>query len=143
MRIGGTPCRITPIGGLAVLLLNKTGGASVAGELVQASTTTDFAVEQADADGVQAIGAFLDDGVPDASWAWVVVSGICDVMLEDATAATHGNWVQVSGTAGRADATNSPPSPASTNAHFTEIGHCIQTAGAGSDVKARIVMHFL
>ena len=143
MPLTDAPFKITPIGGMAVLLLNKTGGASVAGELVEADTTTDLAVKQCGADSTHPIGAFLDDGVPDAGQAWICIGGIVDVMLKDATASTKGYWAKVSDTAGRADITGTTPSPPTAAVHFSEIGHCIQTAGAGSDVKARIVMHFL
>jgi len=135
----------TAIGGIAIRLTNKTGGNSVAGELVEASDSFDDAVELVPAGDYDPIGAFLDDGVADGSEAWVVVGGICDVMLEDGTDATQGNWVRLiaaGGAPGRADAEAGTP-PGAIAAHFAEIGHCIETVGDGTDVKARIVMHFL
>lgn len=131
----------TAIGGIAVRLTNKTSSNSVAGELVDADTSTNDAVKQSDADSDDCIGAFLDDGVADGSEAWVVVGGICDVMLKDATAATRGNWVKTSDTAGRADATAGSP-PGAVAGHFQELGHCIETISSGTDVKARILLHF-
>ena len=41
---GGAKCQMTPIGGIAVKLTNKTGAASVAGQLVQADSANNDAV---------------------------------------------------------------------------------------------------
>ena len=137
---------ISPIGGIMVKLTNKTGANSVAGQLVKASTGTNDAVDLTSADEEECVGVFLDTGVSDGSEAWVVVSGIADVAMEDNTAATRGNWVRTSvGEAGYADSTNaSPPSPASFT-HFNEIGHCIESVaagGAGTHILARCILHF-
>jgi hypothetical protein len=72
----------------------------------------------------------------------VVVSGIADVLLQDSTASTRGYWVRTSTTtAGRADATNADP-PGLVVAHMSEIGHCLQSQIAGTNVLARCVLHF-
>ncbi len=137
---------ISPIGGIMIKLTNKTGSNSVAGQLVHADTSANDAVKLTIADGEECIGVFLDAGVSDGSEAWVVISGIADVAMEDNTTATRGNWVRTSITeAGYADATNAfPPSPAAFT-HFNEIGNCIETVtatGIGTHVLARCVLHF-
>lgn len=134
--------RITIEGGYAVLLTNKTGTTSVKGELVCASTGTDDAVELASADDTDIIGVMYSAGVTDGSEVWVVTSGIAEVLIEDGTTATRGYWAAPSSTtAGRADLTTSVP-PGVVLAHFREIGHCIQSASSGTDVLARVVLHF-
>ena len=139
----------TDIGGLAVKMTNRTGAVSEAGRLVEASSSYDSAVDIVAANGVDCIGAFLDSGVADGSEAWIVIAGICDVLLEDNTGTTRDYWVKVSDTeAGYADGTNSaPPGGTITNIqdHFSEIGHALQNisaGGVGTHQLARIILHF-
>ncbi len=147
-RVGaGANALTTEEGGLAIRLINNTGAASVKGSVVDASHSVEAAVELEGAGDLDPIGVIYDDGVADGDWVWIVVSGIADVLLEDGTGSTYGNWVETSGTAaGRADATNAAP-PASgvigeVQEHFREIGHCLETKGAGTGVLARCVLHF-
>ncbi len=137
---------ISPIGGIMIKLTNKTGSNSVQGQLVHADTSANDAVKLTIADGEECIGVFLEGGVANNAEAWIVISGIADVAMEDNTTATRGNWVRSSITeAGYADATNAlPPSPAAFT-HFNEIGNCIETVtatGEGNHVLARCVLHF-
>lgn len=125
----------TPIGGFAIKLTNKTGGNTVAGQLVIASTGTTDAFDTAAASDLNVIGIVLDAGIADGSEAWVVVSGIADVLI-DAGGTALGDRMISSATAGSADVDNAP----AVAAHFQEIGHCIEArVGAG---LARCVLHF-
>ena len=137
---------MSPIGGICIKLTNKTGAVTVAGQLVQADTSTNDAVKLTGIDEEETIGVFLDSGIASNAEAWVVISGIADVAMQDNTTATRGNWVRSSVTeAGYADATNNtPPSPAAFS-HFNEIGNCIETVnatGGGTHILARCVLHF-
>ena len=138
--------KLTPIGGLAVKLTNKTGANSVAGQSVKPDTATNDAVILTAADDLEIIGVFLDSVVADGSEAWVVISGIADVAMEDNTAATRGNWVRSSITeAGYCDATNNDAPQPINQTHFAEVGHCIETVvagGGGTHILARCVLHF-
>ncbi len=136
---------ITPIGGIAIQLTNKTGGASVKGTIVIADTTTDNAFDITEADDDHPIGVVYEAGVADAAECWVVIYGIAEVLLKDTTASTHGYWVKTSDTAGRADATIAAPPGggiSELDEHMQEIGHCLETQTGGTDVLAKIVMHF-
>ncbi len=142
----GEKTKFTRIGGLAIQLTNKTGVDTVAGQLVQADTSANDAVKLTGIDEEECFGVFLDSGIAANAEAWVVISGIADVAMEDNTTATRGNWVRSSITeAGYADATNAaPPSPAAFS-HFNEIGNCIETVttgGIGTHILARCVLHF-
>jgi hypothetical protein len=128
-------------GGLLIRLTNKTGSASVKGTLVKADTATDNAFILTGANEVECIGVVYEAGVADGSECWIVVAGIAEVLLKDTTASTRGNWVETSDTAGRADATNAAP-PGIDPSHFQEIGHAIESKSGGTDVLAKIVMHF-
>ena len=127
---------MTTIGGGCIKLTNKTGGNTVAGQLVLASTGTDDAFETAGANADNTIGIVLDAGIADGSEAWVVESGIADVLI-DAGGCTHGDRMISSATAGSADVWNVGGAVAT---HFQEIGHCLETrVGAG---LARVNIHF-
>ncbi len=129
-----------------VQLINKTGVPSVYGEIVETSTTTDFAFQVNVANSAEMMGVVYEAGIADGSICWIVVGGSAQVLLEDATAATHGFWARNSITvAGRADITNaSPPGGgvAAIDRHFREIGHSIETVVGGTDVLAEIMVHF-
>ncbi len=141
--------KMTLIGGLAIKLTNKTGSNTVAGQLVRLDTATDDGVILAAADGFLPMGVFLDSGVANNAEAWVVVSGIADVAMEDNTSATHGNWVRGSVTeAGYSDATNAfPPGGGlpQLDAHSKETGHCLESVaatGGGTHILARCILHY-
>lgn len=138
----GSAVKFTPEGGLAIRLTNDTGAASVKGSLIEASHAVEQAVSLTDASGDDdCMGVIHEDGVADGDPVWVVVAGMADVLLEDGTSATRGYWAGTAATAGRADITNLDP-PGLVDAHFTEIGHCVQSATAGTNVLARCVLHF-
>ena len=128
----------TAIGGSAVKLTNKTGGNTVAGQLVApySATAVDDAFKIAAANSDEVFGIVLDAGIADGSEAWIVVSGIADVLM-DAGGSARGDRIISSATAGSADVWNVGGAVAT---HFLEIGHCIETrAGAG---LARCILHF-
>ena len=136
---------ITPDGGIAIKLTNQTGADSVKGTLVEADTVNDNAFKISPVDGYQPIGIVYEDGIANASECWVVVSGIAQVLLKNATNSTCGNWVYVSDIAGRVDATLAAPPgggiPELDN-HMQEVGHALETKTGGTDVLCRIVVHF-
>ncbi len=133
----GSKGRLTPLGGLAVLLTNKTGSASVQGELVKADSITDSAVSLAGTGNLFPIGMFVDSGIANGSGAWIVVSGI-GLVKADATGYSKGDRITMStATAGRVEANNNP----SVAVHFTEVGHALQDAAANAVGLCNV--HFL
>jgi hypothetical protein len=141
---GNTRIKMTPEGGVAIRLTNKTGAASVKGTLVKTSTGTDDAVDASDANGVAVTGIIYESGVADGSRVWVVVYGIAEVLLKNTTSATKGYWVKSSDAAGRADATNAAPPGGGIpelDEHMREVGHCLQSVDAGTDKLAKIILH--
>lgn len=148
-KLGGPEdnIKITEIGGLAVRMINKTGGDSVKGRLVE-SHTDDNSVEYSGVSDSDTIGVFLDSDVPDGALAWIVFSGMAELALKDNTASTAGNWVKASDEAGYADATLADPPGGGIpeiDEHFQELGHCLQSvaaAGAGTHVLTKCLIHF-
>ena len=139
----------TSIGGMAILLTNNTGAETIAGTLVECDDTIDDAFELGDANSTHPVGIVLDSGIANGEEAWVVVSGVADIAMEDNTSATRGYWVRTSVTeVGYSDASNPAPPGAGigeVERHFTEIGHCIESVsatGGGTHILARCVLHF-
>ncbi len=131
--------KFTQIGGLAVLMTNKTGGNTVAGQLVEVYTATaiDDAFKTAVGSSDAVFGVVLVAGIADGSAAWIVVSGTADVLM-DGGGSARGDRLISSATAGSADVWNTGGAVAT---HFLEIGHCIETrTGAG---LAHAILHFL
>jgi hypothetical protein len=126
------------IGGLMVKLLNKTVAPSIKGQTLSASTSTDNAVQRCPANADNPIGVFFDEGVEDGQLAWVVVSGIADILIEDNVAVLPGYHIYQGGVNGRAGATAN----VNTTRHWGEMGHSLQTVTAGTNKLVRTIMHF-
>jgi hypothetical protein len=141
-RVSSPYLKFTKEGGLAVYLINKTGVDSEKGRIVRGSAVTDDGVILTVINDPEIIGVMYEDGIADGERTWIVVSGRCQVLLDDNTGSTAGNWVQA-GTAGYCDATN--VAPVGVPAHWREVGHSLQTVaagGAGTHMLCFIMMHF-
>lgn len=141
-RLLGTPVsntKITNEGGIAVRMLNKTGANSVKGSCVQISDTTDNGFKLTVTGGFTAIGFVYESGIADGSLCWVVVTGIAEVLIEDSVATVRGDILIPSGTvAGRV----MPQALPTSAQHFQEVGHPIESKSAGTNVLAKITIHF-
>ncbi len=131
----GSKGRLTPLGGLAILLTNKSGAVSVAGDVIQSHATIADAVIVADASATNVFGAFYESGIADGSSAWIVVAGKADIHM-DAGGCSVQDRIITSATAGRGDVSNAP----AVAVHFQEIGHAIEAAAANAN--ALCVIHF-
>lgn len=125
-------------------LINKTGSVTVKGSLVSASTTTDLAF-QLQANQFDTIGVVSESGIADGQLAYIIIQGIADILLENNTSSTRGNFIFSSTVDGRANASLSVPDGGtiqSINEHFKEIGHCIESKSAGTNVLCKAIIHF-
>lgn len=142
----GSPRMFTTYeGGLALVLTNRTGSASVKGTVVISSTAQDNAFAITGEAEAQPIGVVYEDGVSENSECAVVITGRAQVLLEDTTASTRGNWVYTSDDVGRANATLAAPPGGGIpelDEHMQEIGHCLESQGSGQDVLAYCLLHF-
>lgn len=133
-------------GGRMVRMINKTGATSVKGTVVETdSVGTDFAFKLSEATDSDMMAVIFEDGIPDGQPCFIVTHGPVQALLKDATASTRGNWVHHSDVAGRVDATLAIPplgGQVQTDAHFTELGHCMESVTAGVDKLAWIFIHF-
>jgi hypothetical protein len=137
--------KFTEDGGLAILMRNWTGAASVKGLVVRLSSTGNRKVVPVIVDAPDPIGVFLDDDVENGGEAWVVVAGVAYVYFVGNT--TAGNlartFITADGAAyvtGQALAEAIPTSPFASDKHFCEMGHVVDSrTGAG---LARVILHF-
>jgi hypothetical protein len=136
--------QLTPVGGVAIWMYNKTGGVSVKGTLVTSGSAV-FSVVTVTAGIPNCCGVVYDSGIADGGWIRVVTAGVADVLFADGQAPTIGYWCGSSETVnGRAEVRSTVPDNSGTGIviHNREIGHVLQSKQAGTDVLARVVLHF-
>ena len=136
--------KLTKDGGMAVLLINKTGATSIKGYCVTNSDSTADAVKLVVINEPNAIGVFQDSGVADGEHAWVIISGIADVYFWGSTTLGHmartGMTADTGEISGQAISEATPTSPFSVDKHFCEVGHVLEArTGAG---LAKCILHF-
>lgn len=142
-KIGIGDAQLTKEGGYAIRVINDTGETSVKGKVVEADASQDFAVELAAGGDIDPFGIIYTAGIPVGGSMLIVVSGIAEVLY--ATTVTRGTFSRVP-TAGEGFAAGLvlnealPTPPFSTDKHFQEIGHPIESIGAPG--LAKTVLHF-
>ena len=123
---------ITPEGGYAIRLINKTGAPTVKGMVVKNSPTTAKAVELTDITGAglySPIGVFYESGNADNTYCWVVVSGTAHVYITNGLDVALGAGLRTSATtAGTAHQFTASPTD---DEHFREIGHTLEAKAIG------------
>jgi len=144
MALKTEKCWLTPGGGIAVRLTNRTGAASVIGSVVDPSVDHDNAFRLAPVDSFDPIGVVYEAGVADGDECWVVLTGKAQVLFASAATRSHMARVVIAAdggaNSGLAQSEEVPTPPAATDKHFREIGHVLETtAGAG---LAWCVLHF-
>lgn len=140
---------LTVEGALVVRMLNQTGGASVKGTVVEpnAGAVADRGFKAITADDPDPIGVVYESGIANGELTWVVVAGSAQILLQDSTAGTRGNWARVSASqAGRVNSTAAAPPGGGVpelDQHVREVGHCAETVDAGTNVLCWHHVHFL
>ncbi len=138
----GPKAIITPEGGFAIRVTNKTGAATVKGKIAETSEAVNNAVALAGIADTEAMGIFYDADVADGDECYVVVSGLGEILLDDNVAAVHGNWMACGTEEGYA---RTSTSPAAAPNHFEEVGHCIESKsaeGEGTHILCMCSVHF-
>jgi hypothetical protein len=122
--------------------INRTGGNSVKGELVAASTTADKEVIKC-ANEFDGLGIIAEAGIPEGQEVWCWCNGsLAQVLLKDGVAAVRGYIALAADTDGRVNAVDVPSSNPVVAEHFKEIGHIMQAKTAGTNVLALVSLHF-
>jgi hypothetical protein len=139
----GPKTMMTVDGGFATRLWNQSGEAIIHGTACSASLDHDDSVilQSSEFDCV----GFAYGEIPDGGVGWVVTSGVAEALLKDETAATRGYWAKAADTDGRIVVTTAPAGlgALSTSEHFREVGHCLESKDAGTDVLVKLLLHFL
>lgn len=133
----------TPIGGVSVWLINKTGAPSVKGYIVEASSSVDFAVQYVGNNDIDPFGIVYDAGVADGELMRVVFTGLADVFYGTSVTRATFSRVPVAAdviTPGQAVNEALPTPPFSTDKHFQEIGHPVESRGTPG--LARTMLHW-
>lgn len=133
--------KMTIDGGFAVKKFNRTGVVTVRGQLGKTDPATDNGVILTGVGDTECFGVWLDDGVADDAEGWFVTGGDAYVRFDDNFGPNSGDWVETS----EAGYANSQATPAAAPTHFQEIGHCMETVGAGgggTHVLALCALHF-
>lgn len=134
---------MTRLGGFAVRLMNNSGSTIPHGTAVSASPDNDKSVVPQSVE-FDTIGFAYGD-IPTGKYGWVVTSGFTEALLKDGTSAVRGYWARASATDGRIEVTTAPSGLGALDVaeHFKEVGHCVESKNAGTNVLALIVLHFL
>lgn len=124
-RAGGDKTSVT------IPLINRTGANSVAGDVVRIDTANDNSfIKTGSAGATDVVGVVVQGGVADGSPAMVAIAGVVDVTCTTA-AVNRGDRLQMSGTAGQAEA------GATAGSVFAKA---LTAKGAGSSGTVRAVL---
>ena len=133
--------RFTNLGTPFVELINLTGAVSVKGTSVSGDG---FIIPTVPYDN---IGVVYESGKANGVKTKVVLSGLCEALLEDGSTSGYGGWLRLStNQLGRVVNTTSPGGLGAilTDDHFKEVGHCLtQTTAGGINNLIKMVMHQL
>jgi hypothetical protein len=127
--------------GVLLKYINRTGHSSVKGELVApyATTNREVALQSSEYD---TIGIVQEAGVAEGSEMWVwTIGSVCQALLKNSVTAARGEVAVAADTDGRMDRLSAPPPPPTTDTHFKEVGHVMQSVTGGTDQLCLIHFH--
>lgn len=131
---------VTPLGGYAGPYILGGASASVAGEIMEQSSTEDYKVVKCPTSSQVPKGYAYHGGVPVGAYVLVTSRGNANALLEDAHAAALGEIALVSAaTAGRV--TTAVP-PGAVDAHFREGGRVLAAVTAGVNKIVPVAIQF-
>ena len=136
--VGTLLAKITPEGGYAVKLTNKTGAPSVKGQIVGIKTGTNNAFDLTAVDATCNLGVVYESGVADAAECWVVVGGIAQVLMKNAAVRGQLCRIPLNTEVGEA-AGYAVAAEQSDTASVYKIGDVLETADA--EVLCKVLLH--
>ena len=136
--VGTLLAKITPEGGYAVKLTNKTGAPSVKGQIVGIKTGTDNAFDLTAVNATYNLGVVYESGVADAAECWVVVGGIAQVLMKNAAVRGQLCRIPLNTDDGKA-AGYAMAAEQSGTASVYKIGDVLETADA--EVLCKVLLH--
>jgi hypothetical protein len=136
--VGNSYFKITPEGGFAVRLTNKSGVVSVKGQIVSHKGTVARAFDLTAVDANHCLGVVYESGIEDAAECWVVVSGIAQVLMKNAATMGHICRITLNTDDGEA-AGYAMDAAQSGTASVYKIGDVLETANA--EVLCKVLLH--
>jgi len=136
--VGNSYFKITPEGGFAVRLTNKSGAVTVKGQIVSHKGTVARAFDLTAVDANHCLGVVYESGIEDAAECWVVVSGIAQVLMKNAATMGHICRIPLSTDEGKA-AGYAMDAEQSSSASVYKIGDVLETAEA--EVLCKVLLH--
>jgi hypothetical protein len=136
--VGNSYFKITPEGGFAVRLTNKSGVVSVKGQIVSHKGTVARAFDLTAVDANHCLGVVYESGIEDAAECWVVVSGIAQVLMKNAATMGHICRIPLNTDDGEA-AGYAMDAAQSGTASVYKIGDVLETANA--EVLCKVLLH--
>jgi hypothetical protein len=137
IEAGGGKAVLTEHGALARRFVNRTGSDSAEGTACQLSDTTVGSLIVAEANSKSGIAIMLESGIPHGELCLAVTKGPVRALLVDYTDAERNNWVCMSATAGRVDASQAEPQEDIASV-LKCLGRCRETVTGGVDILAWI-----
>jgi hypothetical protein len=135
--VGNSYFKITPEGGFAVRLTNKSGAKTVKGQIVSHKGTVARAFDLTAVDAYHCLGVVYESGVADGAECWVVVAGIAQVLMKNA--ATMGHICRIPLAADNGAAGYAMDAAQSDTASVYKIGDVLETADA--EVLCKVLLH--
>ena len=135
--VGNSYCKITAEGGLAIQVTNKTGAPSVQGTIVSIKSGDDMCAELTPVDATHCLGVVYNAGVPDNEYMWVVIAGLADVLMKNASTAGHICRIPLNTDEGEA-AGYAMDAEQSTSASVYKIGDILESKDA--EVLCRVLL---
>ena len=136
--VGNSYFKITPEGGFAVRLTNKSGAVTVKGQIVSHKGTVARAFDLTAVDANHCLGVVYESGIEDAAECWVVVSGIAQVLMKNAATMGHICRIPLNTDEGEA-AGYAMDAAQSSSASVYKIGDVLETADA--EVLCKVLLH--
>ena len=136
--VGNSYFKITPEGGFAVRLTNKSGAVTLKGQIVSHQGTVARAFDLTAVDANHCLGVVYESGVEDGAQCWVVVAGIAQVLMKNA--ATMGHICRIPLTADGGEAAGyAMDAEQSSSASVYKIGDVLETADA--EELCKVLLH--
>ena len=137
--VGNSYFKITPEGGFAVRLTNKSGAVTLKGQIVSHEGTVANAFNLTAVDANHCLGVVYESGVEDGAQCWVVVAGIAQVLMKNAATMGHICRIPLS-TDGEGKAVGYAMDAAqSSSASVYKIGDVLETADA--EMLCKVLLH--
>ena len=136
--VGNSYFKITPEGGFAVRLTNKSGAVTVKGQIVGIKTGTDNAFDLTAVGATYNLGVVYESGVADAAECWVVVAGIAQVLMKNAAERGQLCRIPLNTDAGEA-AGYAMAAAQSDTASVYKIGDVLESAAA--EALCKVLLH--